>query len=166
MEHSGEHSGLSVAQYAGFWRRFWALVVDLIVVGVGSAVIGGVVGGLVGFYLASKGYSADEVRLAIRSHDWAINLATNLGSTIYFVAMNSSSRRGTLGKMALGIEITDLAGNRISALRAFGRELAKFLSALTLGIGYFMAGWTRRKQALHDKVAGTLVVRKGSAGVF
>ena len=47
--------------------------------------------------------------------------------------------------------------------QALGRSLAKILSALTLFIGYIMAAFTKRKQALHDKIASTLVVKRGSA---
>jgi uncharacterized RDD family membrane protein YckC len=62
--------------------------------------------------------------------------------------------------MACGMKVTDENGNRITFARATGRYFGEYLSALTLFIGYMMAGWTERKQALHDLLAGTLVVRK------
>ncbi|PYV64750.1 MAG: RDD family protein, partial [Acidobacteria bacterium] len=58
-----------------------------------------------------------------------------------------------------GLKVTDLAGRRISFARASGRYFAKYLSSMTLLIGYIMAGFTERKQALHDMIAGTLVIR-------
>jgi uncharacterized RDD family membrane protein YckC len=61
--------------------------------------------------------------------------------------------------MALGIRVTDLDGGRISFGRATGRYFGKILSGLILGIGFLMAAFTERKQALHDLLAGTLVVR-------
>ena len=73
--------------------------------------------------------------------------------------MQSSSRQATLGKMALGIKVTSLDGERISFLRATGRYFATILSSLLLMIGYIMAAFTQRKQALHDMIASTLVVR-------
>jgi uncharacterized RDD family membrane protein YckC len=81
-------------------------------------------------------------------------------SWLYFTIFESSSLQATPGKMALGIIVTDLSGNRISFARANGRYWGKILSGLTLGIGYIMAGFTRKKQALHDIMAGTLVVKK------
>jgi len=78
----------------------------------------------------------------------------------YYVGQESSRKQATLGKRALGIIVTDLHGNRISNGRAVGRYFAKLLSALILLIGYFMAGFTEKKQALHDMIAGTLVVVK------
>jgi uncharacterized RDD family membrane protein YckC len=53
-----------------------------------------------------------------------------------------------------------LAGSRISFGRATGRYFARWISNMTLTIGYIMAGFTAKKQALHDIIAGTLVMRK------
>jgi uncharacterized RDD family membrane protein YckC len=62
--------------------------------------------------------------------------------------------------MAIGIKVTDLNGNRISFGRATGRYFAKILSGMILMIGYIMAGFTEKKQALHDMIASCLVVMK------
>ena len=72
----------------------------------------------------------------------------------------SSVYQATLGKMMLGLRVTDLHGKRISIGRAVGRYFAKILSAVILCIGFIMAAFTQKKQALHDLIAGTLVVRK------
>jgi uncharacterized RDD family membrane protein YckC len=71
--------------------------------------------------------------------------------------MWSSRRQATLGKMALGLRVTDLYGRRISFARASGRHFAKIISGMILLIGYIMAAFTHRHQALHDMIAGTLV---------
>ena len=78
---------------------------------------------------------------------------------IYEAAMESSSKQATLGKMALRLKVTDEHGSRISFARASARYFSKILSRMILMIGYIMAGFTARKQALHDMIAGTLVVR-------
>ena len=78
---------------------------------------------------------------------------------LYYVAMTGRPLQATLGKMALSIRVTDLAGQRISFLRAIGRNLAKIISGAILLIGYIMAAFTERKQALHDIIAQCLVVR-------
>jgi uncharacterized RDD family membrane protein YckC len=70
-----------------------------------------------------------------------------------------------LGKLALGIRVTDLHGKRISFLRALGRYPAKFLSSMILFIGFLMVAWTEHKQALHDMICGTLVLN-GRASEF
>jgi uncharacterized RDD family membrane protein YckC len=74
--------------------------------------------------------------------------------------MESSSWQATLGKKILGLRVTDLAGNRITFARASGRFFGKILSGMILGIGFLMAGFTARKQALHDILAGCLVLRQ------
>jgi uncharacterized RDD family membrane protein YckC len=79
---------------------------------------------------------------------------------LYFAMMESSNKMATLGKMAIGIKVTDLNGNRISFGRATGRYFAKILSGMILMIGYIMAGFTEKKQALHDMIASCLVVMK------
>lgn len=59
-----------------------------------------------------------------------------------------------------GLRVSNMQGGRISLGQAFIRYFAKFLSAMILYIGFMMAGWTEKKQALHDKLAGTLVVKR------
>jgi uncharacterized RDD family membrane protein YckC len=75
--------------------------------------------------------------------------------------MESSSWQATLGKKALDLAVTDLEGQRITFGRATGRHFAKIISGLIpLGIGYIIAGFTEKKQAVHDLIASCLVVRK------
>jgi len=76
---------------------------------------------------------------------------------IYWILMESSRYQASLGKMALGLKVVDGNGNRLSIVRALGRNLLKVLSCLTLMIGFMMAGWTQKKQALHDKITDCYV---------
>ena len=78
---------------------------------------------------------------------------------LYSALMESSAKQATVGKLALGIIVTDMEGRRIGFGKATGRHFAKFLSALILGIGFIMVAFTQRKQGLHDILAGTLVIR-------
>jgi uncharacterized RDD family membrane protein YckC len=77
---------------------------------------------------------------------------------LYYALMESSAKQATLGKMAMGIKVTDGAGARLGFARALGRWFSASLSYLTVYVGFLMAGFTERKRALHDFVAGTLVV--------
>jgi uncharacterized RDD family membrane protein YckC len=79
---------------------------------------------------------------------------------LYFAGMESSEHQGTLGKMALGLIVTDINDQRISFARATGRFFAKIITNYTFLIGYIMAGFTEKKQALHDMIASTLVLRR------
>ena len=132
-------------EYAGFWRRFVAYIIDNILISVVFWLVALVLGAIAG--------------------DGGVIVAYILGTIgvfVYFAAMESSTSQATIGKIALGIQVTDLQGNRISFGKALGRNLAKILSALILYIGFIMAAFTARKQALHDMIAGTLVVKKGA----
>jgi len=137
----------SIVRYAGFWRRFAALIMDSIIITLVTFIV----------YLMIRaalygGRPENEVILG-----WAVWMIVNW---LYRAGMESSSGQATLGKMALGIIVTDYEGERISFGRATGRLLAKIISGLILLIGYIMAGFTERKQALHDMIAKTLVVVK------
>ena len=131
-------------EYAGFWRRFAALFIDNIVLGVAGFILGFVWGIVAG---------DDDASFAL------LQLVATVASFLYFALMESSTNQATVGKMALGIKVTDLNGDRISFGRALGRTAAKILSTLILLIGFLMAAFTEKKQGLHDMIAGTLVVK-------
>lgn len=92
----------------------------------------------------------------------ANNLVPFVGGVIawffYAPIFESSEIRATLGKHLMGIQVTDLSGRRISLKTALIRNLMKFVSGAILLIGYIMAFFTKRKQALHDLLADTIVV--------
>ncbi|WP_423149128.1 RDD family protein [Rubrolithibacter danxiaensis] len=78
---------------------------------------------------------------------------------IYAFIAEASFRQGTFGKYWLGLKVTDEKGRRITSSRSFVRNLAKILSFFTLGIGYLVGFLSKRQQCLHDKIAGTLVIK-------
>jgi uncharacterized RDD family membrane protein YckC len=151
-------------RYAGFWRRFVAHMIDQIVVGIAAFVIFipglALLGVGIGAGIMEESESAMGLVLAaIAAYLVAIMLIV-VGSWLYYALMESSSKQGTLGKLAIGIVVTDLSGNRISFGRATGRYFGKIISGMIMCIGYIMAGFTERKQALHDIMASCLVVLK------
>lgn len=127
--------------YAGFLRRVVAWLIDGVVITVIYAVIAVVA--------------------------WALSFIPEFIFSIliivaffgYFAYMESSSRQATLGKLAIGIKVTDMAGKRLSFTQALLRNLGKIASSI-LAIGYIMVAFTQKKQGLHDMMAGTLVVMK------
>jgi len=136
--------------YAGFLKRWAALIIDSLILFVPTFVLAFVLGFIVAL---ARGASPNPL--------WAQGigyLAWVVVAPFYYAGFESSRHQATLGKQAIGIKVTDLAGRRISLGRALGRWFAATLSYLSLYIGFFMAGFTERKQALHDYVAGTLVV--------
>jgi len=79
---------------------------------------------------------------------------------LYYAEMESSASRATVGKMALGIVVVDDSGRRLSFNKATGRFFGKFISVLTLNVGFVMAALTQNKQALHDIISSTYVIEK------
>jgi uncharacterized RDD family membrane protein YckC len=149
--------------YAGFWLRFVAFIIDAIVLYFVRMIVtlpfaASMGRGMRGM-MTGRPPNAEDL-LPLMHVMFRVMLISVVLQWLYYALLESSAWQGTLGKKALGLEVTDLDGNRISFGRATGRFFAKFISALTLMIGYIMAGFTEKKQALHDMIAGTLVIRK------
>jgi uncharacterized RDD family membrane protein YckC len=163
----------TLEDYAGFWKRVAAYILDAIILYVPNLLIQKMMGGdaaEAAMKQAQLAAPADpHVMFAALMQYYntmtpALLIITAI-TWLYFAACESSAWQGTLGKLALGIRVTDMQGGRIGFARALGRYPAKYLSALILGVGFLMAGWTQRKQALHDLVVSTLVLN-GRAGQF
>ncbi len=133
--------------YSGFWRRFAAFLIDSVIVGLVILILSAAMGFSVGVGgVGGAGATAYSILVAIAA-PW-----------LYWAGMESSKHQATIGKMALGMAVTDQFNNRISFLRATARYFGKILSAMTLLVGFIMAAFTQRRQALHDMLAGSLVV--------
>jgi uncharacterized RDD family membrane protein YckC len=146
---AGEDESLDAyAGDAGLLPRAAALVIDYGVLLVVSLVAGALIRGLGGLAGLAEGTSA-----ALSA------LVTVAIIAVYFAGLESSTSQGTLGKMAMGLQVTDLRGRPIGFARALGRTSAKLLSLVPFFVGFVMAAFTLRKQALHDVLAGTLVLR-------
>lgn len=158
--------------YAGFWLRFVAWLIDRILIGVISAIILSPILAAIG--IVSGGSMFPFSDFGDQDFNWATLFATltaMIGISLfvrmavlllYHALMESSKYQASLGKLALGLVVTDVQGNKLDFSKALVRNLCKLISNLTFTIGYIMAGFTDKKQALHDVIAGTLVVRKQS----
>ena len=155
--------------YAGFWMRFVAFVIDNIIIGILRAFV-------IVPILATMGYGlSQEIPTDMENPDQimrfiamiaAIGGVVTLVSTIiwvlYYTFMESSNLQASVGKLALGLIVTDENGGKIDFSKALVRSLSKVISSMILCIGFIMVGFTDRKQGLHDIIAKTLVVKKGS----
>ena len=141
--------------YAGFIRRFAAFFIDGFIVAVLATTVTIPMAGVQPF---SPNLDPMDALRAITAAQAPRSLVQLVIAMLYYTLQESSAAQATLGKRALGIKVTDLQGRRLSFAHALGRWAAAALSYLTLYVGFFMAGFTARKQALHDIVAGTLVV--------
>jgi uncharacterized RDD family membrane protein YckC len=136
---------LQEPEYAGFWIRFAATFIDGIILSIPQLAIQ--------FTMAD---SIAEGGVGVAFY-YMIMMLINW---LYSAGMESSSNQATLGKMVVGVKVTNLEGEQISFINATGRYFAKLISAIILMIGYIMAAFSPKKQALHDQLAKTLVVKK------
>ncbi len=143
--------------YAGFWKRFAAYFIDEIILSFIGVMMMLVVAVIVGVPMGLSNVDEDIMAPLVMMY---FGITELLLSWLYHTVLESSGRQATLGKMAMGIVVTDMEGRRISFGRANGRFWSKILSGLFLSIGYIIAGFTERKQALHDLIAATLVVNR------
>jgi uncharacterized RDD family membrane protein YckC len=143
--------------YAGFWRRLAACLLDglLLALPLLAFTLLAVIA-----WKASSSRASSDVRLLAVPVAWLVTLVFALW--FYFAVSESSSRQATLGKRVFGIYVTDIEGRRLALGRSTCRTLAKYISSLTLGIGYALCGFTPKKQALHDLIANSLVLRSTS----
>jgi eukaryotic-like serine/threonine-protein kinase len=178
--------------YGGFWKRWGAAIIDNVFItiasmlaglgfgiyllinytinqsddvfaialfaGFGCNIIGFLVGIVMGIAIVFTPESYAEIDQFYLISLW-IGIILKW---LYFVMFESSKKQATFGKIMTGLMVTDLQGKRLSFKSANIRYLSKIISSILIYFGYFLAGWTKRKQALHDKIADTLVIRKSS----
>jgi uncharacterized RDD family membrane protein YckC len=138
--------------YAGFWLRLVAFLIDYFLIGIVVAFV------IVLPMMQRAGIPLEDTRILLTGWNrqiLAINLAAGAANWLYWALMESSPWQATLGKRMFGLRVTDLEGRRISFARATGRYFGKIFF-----IGFIFAAFTEKKQALHDMLAGCLVIKK------
>lgn len=163
----GAFAPVAVSPYAGFWLRLVAYIIDAIIldIAIGVPLIAILLGSgvLAGLSAAANNQDSPQAVLALLFSGFFLVaiLIAFVVVWLYSAYLESSTWQATIGKKALGLIVTDLEGRRLSFGRATGGFFAKMVSGfIPLAIGFIMAGFTERKQALHDFIAGTLVLRR------
>ncbi|MEW5306360.1 MAG: hypothetical protein WDW36_008829 [Sanguina aurantia] len=163
----------TLEDHAGFWKRVAAYILDFIILFVPNTMLQKAFGGDAAEAAMKQAQAAapsdPHVLLQALLQFYGTMMPAILIMTVitwlYFAFCESSAWQGTVGKLALGIRVTDMSGARITLPRALGRYPAKYLSAFLFGIGFLMVAWTQRKQGLHDLMVNTLVLN-GRANEF
>lgn len=159
VTRSGRRRRSETDEYAGFWMRFVAAFVDGFIIGIVMLIAIMILGGILIAIEGPPNGNGNEIgpgQVIFLILYYGISIAF---PWLYSAFQESSESQATLGKRMMGIRVTDLEGNRISFGRASGRHFGKILSHFVCAIGYIMAAFTEKKQALHDMMASTLVVR-------
>ncbi len=153
---------VAAAHYGGFWIRVLAYLIDAVIVGVCCIPLLVLLApGLIKMIQAGQMNREPDptVIASFMGGVFLFELAVVAVQWLYEALMTSSAKQATVGKLALGMKVVDLNGNRISFGRATGRYFGKVLSHFILYVGYIMVAFTQRKQGLHDMLASTLVVK-------
>ncbi len=165
-------------QYAGFWLRVAAAIIDLIILAIPLALAVSYLSVAMGSWRAFLGLHPGQTPNDIVAHFGRTYLFVILCFFIvigwlYFALFESSSWQGTLGKKFIGLSVADLRGNRVTFGRASGRFFggrflahAPFVGSLYIAVDCICAGLTSRKQALHDMLAGCLVLRRNEGLLY
>jgi len=163
----------SLEDYAGFWKRVAAYILDIIVLWIPTMLIESVFGiraaketlKQASLNAAGDPHAMLAAQVQFYTTMWPALLAGFVLAWWYYALCESSPWQATVGKLALGIRVTDMQGRRLTLARALIRYPAMLLSQIILFIGYIMVAFTQRKQGLHDLIAGTLVLN-GRASEF
>ncbi len=144
-----------VRAYAGFWLRLVAYVIDSVLLGIVLAV----------YWMPRLPIEATEGDLQSMMQEMQgrpdLMLSAFLLPLIYFTILESSRWQASLGKKLLKLRVTDTGGLRIPWWRAALRRLLfDLILRFTYGIGHILAGFTPRKQGVHDLLARCLVVKE------
>jgi uncharacterized RDD family membrane protein YckC len=135
--------------YAGFWIRVVAYVIDQLIIAVPAVFV-------ICFIFGTDALKPNNPYMTEMKP--YIDIGFIVASWLYYALQESSPRQATFGKRMLGLRVADMDGQQIGFVRASARYFGKILSGLICSIGYMMAGFTEKKQGLHDMIAGTFVV--------
>ena len=165
--------------YAGFWKRLLAHILDRIILGfvLGVLFIPIWIFGILNFMINQENINCEEYAAVSFNPQWnddvsiamitafiviaiVFSIVSIIVEWLYFAFMESSNKQATFGKIIVGIKVVDYNGGKISFGQATGRYFGKILSGIILGVGFLMAGFTKKKQALHDILASCMVINK------
>ncbi len=141
-------------EYASFGARLLAMIIDIVIVNTASSMIQAP-------FLAMMLGNLNSTTMIV-GFVAPIFLVGGM-AVFYTVWLESSAWQATLGKKLMGLRVVDLNGQRITFWKSTSRNFNKSISSLILGIGYLMPLWTKKRQALHDRMARCLVIKKRSA---
>jgi uncharacterized RDD family membrane protein YckC len=143
-------------RYAGFWLRAVAFLIDMSILSLIFVLIASVYPDKL---MVFPDVNAPPV-LALPTFKWPGIVLLFLMMGFYYALFEASAWQATPGKRIMRLYVTDLTGRPLTLWHATLRYFARKLSDFTLLVGYILAGFTAKKQALHDLLAGCLVLRR------
>lgn len=160
---------MASSNYASFGIRWVAQILDFIILYIINWIVITPILAAVGFGVASandfdlESMSEGDMIAAFTALMGALvagSIALYVIRVLYGAFMESSKFQATIGKLAVGIKVTGTDGSRLTFVKALLRHIGKIVSGMIIFIGYIMAAFTEKKQALHDMIASSIVVKK------
>ncbi len=157
---------MQTLQLADGGKRFIAFLIDAILLWIVQTIIVSILGavGIAGLASTNMDDMGDGQTAALMAYMMGAGLTIQLIAIVlqvaYFTIMESSESQATIGKRAMNLIVADENGNRLTTQQALIRNVSRILSGIICLIGYFMAFFTEKKQALHDIIAKTNVYTK------
>ena len=149
--------------YGSFIERFIAYIIDVIILGLMQGFIIMPLLAFLGFKVVFNPNPTEEEIFSllgsILSIGFTVYMVFFIMGWLYFALLQSGTRQATIGKMAMGMIVTDVDGARLSFARASLRYFGKYISSAIMMIGYILAAFTEKRQALHDFIANTVVIK-------
>jgi uncharacterized RDD family membrane protein YckC len=143
-------------EYAGFWLRVWAGAIDVSLEALVALLITVVVSYAYTHFGPRSGISPITISYLTGI---AFIPVLAIGAWLYAAFSESSHWRATIGKRIMGLQVVTAQGDQLNFGQASIRHFMKFLSLFTASVGFMMAGWTKRCQALHDMPVDCVVIR-------
>jgi uncharacterized RDD family membrane protein YckC len=143
-------------EYAGFWLRVWAGAIDIILEALAALLLTVILYFILDLTTSGSGLSRITVQYITGI---ASIFVLTIGAWLYCAFAESSEWRATLGKRIVGLQVLTSSWGKLSFGQATVRHFMKFLSLFTAAFGFMMAGWTKRRQALHDMPCDCIVVK-------
>jgi len=154
VENSSSQTVAEPLRYASLWRRAFACLVDFLILA--AAVIPAAI--VLTWIMEA---THDDLGMKVRHARYLAGIGAValwvFGDWFYNACMISSEWQATVGRRIFKVRILDVNGRRVTFWQATARHFSKFLSTFLLGAGFVMAAFSRRRQALHDVVAETIV---------
>ncbi len=131
---------------AGFWIRFVAYIIDALIIGIPAGILSLLFG------LTKQGYPTNNV----------LSIILFVAYFTYLVSANSSMGPGqTIGMRVLNLRVVSTDGGSLDLTKALIRAVVLAAEVFTFigWLGLIWIAFDANKQAVHDKAAGTYVVR-------
>jgi uncharacterized RDD family membrane protein YckC len=142
----------SKVNLANFWWRLLAYFIDYVLLITFMAMIG-VLLGLISVYTGNHWFDSDK------EYKFEENLLGIVVFILYHSISESTRIQGSIGKVVCKLKVVNTEGERIDYPKAIGRNLGKILSSLMCGMGFLNIFWDKNRQAWHDQLAKTYIIR-------